>query len=341
MLAFLGAGCLGGGGSTAAGGGFFVSTDAGKAWTSSSALPSATGVGSIENVDITTLEIDPSDASAYYIGTAANGVMFSYDAGTTWQRPESEAARSGKVLAVEVDPRDVCTYYVLKAGRVLKTTTCGRTFNDQTYVESRDNEALTGMVVDWYNPNVVYVTSTAGDVFRTTDGGATWATLYRTDDQITAFAVSNADSRVLLLGTRRHGLIRSTDSGVTWTEMEDALKDEFKDSDKVYDFAQTADGSVLYMSSDYGILASKDNGATWEGLKLIPASGEVDILAIAVDPNDGNNLFFGTKNTLYHSTDGGVNWTTSELPTARAASVIAVDPDNGKRVLLGVQTIED
>lgn len=341
MLAFLGAGCLGGGDSSGADGGFFVSVDSGKSWSQSAALPSATGVGSISNADITAIEIDPSDTSAYYLGTLANGVLFSYDSGTTWQRPENETARSGKVLDVEVDPRDVCTYYVLKSSRVLKTTTCGREFDDQTYVESRSDESLTAMVVDWYSPNTVYLTSTAGDLLRSTDAGKTWASLYRTDDQVTSFAVSNADSRVLLLGTRRHGLLRSVDSGATWTEMEKSLKTDFKDSDRVYAFAQTADGGMVYMSSAYGILASKDNGATWEGLSLIPSTGEVEITAIGVDPNDGTNLYFAAAHTLYHSVDGGLNWTTSELPTTRAAAALAVDPETAERVVLGVQTVED
>lgn len=341
MLAFLGAGCLGGGGSSGVDGGFFVSTDSGRSWLQSVALPSAEGVGTIANADVTSIEIDPSDTSAYYLGTLANGVLFSYDSGTTWQRPENETVRSGKVLAVEVDPRDVCTYYVLKSSRVLKTTTCGREFDDQTYVESRGAEALTSMVLDWYDPNTLYLTSTAGDLLRSTDGGKTWASLYRTDDQVMAFAVSNADSRVLLLGTRRHGLLRSTDSGATWTEMEDALKDEYKDSDKVYAFAQTANGGTIYMSSAYGILVSKDSGATWEGLSLIPSTGEVDITAMGVDPNDGKNMFFAAAHTLYHSVDGGLNWTTSELPTTRAAAAIAVDPENAQRALLGAQTVEE
>lgn len=341
LFVFLGAGCLGGGDTAGANGGFFVSVDSGKNWTASSALPTASGVSSISNADITAIEIDPSDTSAYYLGTVANGMLFSYDSGTTWQRPENESARSGKVVDVEVDPRDICTVYVLKSSRVLKSTTCGRTFDDQTYVESRSDESLTSMTVDWYNPNVVYITSTAGDVLRSTDAGKTWASLYRADDQVTAFTVSNADSRVLLVGTRRHGLLRSTDGGATWTEMEDPMKKEFKNSDKVYAFAQTADGGALYMTSAYGIVSSSDNGATWKGLSLIPSSGEVEVSAIGVDPTDGNNIFFSAAHTLYHSVDGGLNWTTSELPTTRAGAAITVDPENAARVMLGVQTIED
>lgn len=341
MLALLGAGCLGGSSSSGTDGGFFVSVDAGKTWTQSAALPAAAGVGSIANADVLSMEIDPGDPTAYYLGTNANGVLFSYDSGTTWQRTENELARGGAALAIDVDPRDVCTYYVLKTDRVMKTTTCGRMFDEQTYVESRKDESLTALVVDWYNPNVVYVTSTAGDVLRTMDGGRTWSSLYRADDKVVAFAVSNADSRVLLVGTRRHGLIRSVDGGATWTEMEDELNDKYKDADQVFAFTQTVDGDALYMSSAYGILASKDSGATWKGLSLIPASGEVDITALGVDPNNGDSLYFGTTNTLYHSIDGGANWTTSELPSTRAASAISVDPANSSRVLLGVRTIED
>lgn len=341
MLGFLGAGCLGGGGSaTADGGGVYVSEDSGKTWDASNALPTATAVSSIGNADVTSIAVDPEDDSAYYVGTVANGVLFSYDSGASWQRPEDDAARSGKVIAVRVDPRDVCTYFVAKTDRVLKTTTCGRTF-DEVYVESRADESVTAMVVDWYNADVVYVTTTAGDVLRSTNGGVSWAPLYRAEDQITAFAVSNADSRVLLLGTRRRGLMRSTDGGANWTSLEKTLLADYAKSDRVYAFAQTANGGTLYMTGGYGILASSDNGATWTGLSLIPSTGEVEVSAIAVAPKDGNNIFFTAAHTLYHSVDGGANWTTSELPSSRSGAALMVDPANASRVVLGLQTVKD
>ncbi|MBI1907792.1 hypothetical protein HYS28_00005 [Candidatus Uhrbacteria bacterium] len=343
LLALAGGGCLSLGGSSAdvSDGGLWVSDDGGSGWTQFAALPGQFSVGSISAVDILAIEVDPQDDSAYYVGTSGDGLLYSYDAGATWQRPEEALARSGAILDIEVDPRDVCTYYVLKTDRVMKTTTCGRTFMTEMYVESRADEDLTDFVIDWYNPNTLYMTTTAGDVIRSTDGGESWATIYRVNDELSGIMVSNTDSRILLAGSRRHGIYRSTDAGANWTELEDTLKETYRQSDNFYDFAQTADGKTLYMSSEYGLLVSKDQGGTWSDVPLITARGEVDILALAVDPADGNTVMYGTDSTFYRSTSGGSAWTTEELPSSRQAAALRVHPANSDLILLGLYQEED
>lgn len=338
-LVLVGAGCLGGGKSSGATGGMFLTSDAGQTWTSSSALPSATGVGSIAAADIASITIDPNDSSAIYIGTIGNGMLYSLDTGTSWARPEEELLRSGTVRKVVIDPRDVCTYYVLKADRVLKTTTCGREFDAETYVQGT-SDALTDMAIDWYSPNTLYLTAESGDVLRSSDAGASWSAIYRNKDKVNSIIVSNADSRVLMIGTRSHGMLRSADGGANWTEYEDTLND-YKSSDKVTGFAQTADGEAVYMRSAYGLLRSNDAGATWNDVPLITAHGEVDILSLAVDPNNGEHVIYGTATTFYRSTSGGSAWTTDELPTSRGAGALLVHPDDSDVFLLGAMTIED
>lgn len=338
-LVLIGGGCLGGGDTSNDTGGMFLSTDAGATWSVASALPSASGVGSIASADVMSIEIDPSDASALSIGTAGNGLLYTLDAGVSWMRPEEELLRSGTVLKVEVDPRDVCTFYALKTDRVLKTTTCGREFDTETYVQGT-SDALTDMAIDWYSPNTLYVTAESGDVLRSNDAGATWSAIYRSKDKVNSIMVSNADSRVLMIGTRSHGMYRSADGGANWTEYEDTLKD-YKSSDKVYGFAQTADGDRVYMRSAYGLLASDDAGATWVNVPLITARGEVDILSLAVDPNNGDHVVYGTATTLYRSTSGGSAWTTDELPTSRGAGALLIHPDDSDTLYLGAMTVED
>jgi photosystem II stability/assembly factor-like uncharacterized protein len=334
VLSLLGAGCLGGGGgATQADGGLWQSLNGGNSWSQLTALPGPTSIATIANVDIISLTVDPSDNTVYYAGTAADGLLYSYDAGASWARPEDATLRSGKVVNVAVDPRDVCTYYVLKTDRVMKTTTCGRSFTADTYTETRTDETLTSMILDWYAPDTLYLTSTAGDVIRTTDGGRNWTTVERVNDQLYSVIVSNSDSRILLAGSRRHGIFRSVDGGTSWTELGDTLKKDFRDSDYFYDFAQTADGKTMYMSTKYGLLTSVDIGATWTEVPLITAHGEVPILALTVDPVNGANVMYGTSNTFYSSTNGGTAWATKQLPSTREASMLTM---NGSVILLGL-----
>ncbi len=334
LLPLIGAGCLGGSkSSSSADGGLWQSADTGASWTQLTALPTATSIGSIGNVDIISLAVDPSDSTVFYAGTASDGLLYSYDSGTTWQRPEDTALRSGKIVSVSVDPRDICTYYVLKTDSVYKTTTCGRTFVAGTYTETRTDTSLTSMVLDWYSPDTIYLTSTAGDVIATHDGGKNWATIERINDQMNKIMVSRADSRILLAGSRRHGIYRSTDSGTTWTSFNDDLKKTYRDSDYFADFAQTADGKTVYMSSKYGLLKSVDQGATWTDVSLITAHSEVALLALAVDPANGDNVMYGTSNTFYYSSNGGTAWATKQLPSTRESAMLLV---NDGKVLLGL-----
>lgn len=337
VVVLFGAGCLGGGSSTADNGGFFASTDGGANWIHSVALPNAEAVGTISSVNVTSLEMDPSDTSALYLGTTSNGMVYSLDGGASWMRAEDERVRSGAVVGIEVDPRDVCTVYVLRQSSVLKTENCHREYAEM-YVQST-SDTLTSMAIDWYNPNTLYVGTTGGDLLRTLDGGETWSTIARMEN-ITTVAVSNADSRILLVGTRSGGMQRSTDGGATWTEYEKTLKD-YRNADRVYDFAQSADGTSLYMSSKYGILVSHDSGATWEDVPLITAGGEVEITALAVDPDNGDHVLYGTATTLHRSTSGGTAWMTEALPTARGASALLVSPEDSQIMYMGVATMED
>lgn len=333
----MGAGCFSSSNASGTDGGPWKTEDGGKTWTQQAALPSPAGVSSINGVNVTSFSIDPSDSSAYYIGTDANGMLFSYDGGEFWQRPEDESVRSGKVIDVEVDATNVCTVYVLKADRLLKTTDCMRSFSS-AYVETRADESLTAFTVDWYNPKIIWLGTTAGDVIRSSDAGASWATITHAKNSVVAVELSHADSRVVLVGTNGKGLYRSEDGGVSWTNYEDTLK-SFKNSDKVYGFTQTANGSAIVMNSQYGLLSSTDKGSTWNSMSLISNDKNARAWSVAMNPGDANDIYYGTSGVLYHSVNGGQSWQTEDFPSTRMPYAMVVHPTVTNRLLVGFATV--
>lgn len=334
-LTLTGAGCFGGGSTAITTGGVWQTSDSGKTWESTAAVPTATGISSLEGVDVTTFAIDPQDSSAIYAGTVANGMFYSLDSGASWQRPEEALARAGAVVGIAVSSKDVCTYFVAKTDRVMKTADCGRTFATGSYIESQAKDTISAMALDWYDPNIVWLGTTAGDVIRSTDGGNSWSTVTRTDTAVTSLAISGADSRIVLVGTKTSGMVRTEDSGATWVKYEKILNRDYKSSDRVYGFAQNADGTTLVMNTQYGLLVSKDKGLTWTPMSLISASGEVRIYSVAIAPGNGDIVYYGTDSTVNRSTSGGSAWTTSELPSTRAANALLVDPEDDAHVYLG------
>jgi photosystem II stability/assembly factor-like uncharacterized protein len=337
-LLLMGQGCFSSS-SSGADGALWRSENAGNDWVQLAALPQETGVTSIAGVNVNAIEVDPSDDSVYYMGTEANGLFYSLDHGRTWMRPEEAALRNTEILDVEVHPDDVCTVYVLTPRSMYKTEDCTRSFVE-VFQEGQEDESLRDFVLDWFNPDILWVGTTAGDVIRSSDAGNSWTTMYRVDDEITSIIVSNADSRIVLVGTEDKGSFRSENGGLNWVEQEDDLRKDYKNSDEVWGFAQNRDGSALYMNTTYGIFRSGSAGEIWEPVSQLPDSGEVRLYSMAVDMSDGDILYAGTKGTLYRSTSGGDSWSTEELPSSRAPLALLVHPRSPELVLVGFAKVK-
>ncbi|MFH1712531.1 MAG: YCF48-related protein [Patescibacteria group bacterium] len=341
VLILLGQGCMFGEKEAplAPDGGMWQTEDAGLTWTQLDSLPGSTDIGTISGVNISAFEIDPSDKTAYYIGTEQNGMFYSINSGNVWQRPESQDVRNGFIRDIEVDPRNVCTIYVLRSYQLFKSTDCNRTY-EAMYSETREDEHFTSLAIDWFNPDTLYLGNSAGEILRSTDNAKNWTRIYRLSDKIRSVELSNKDSRIILVGTGDRGIYRSPDAGETWQHFEKEIGAEFKDSDIFYNFAQNRDGSVLIMNSKYGLLRSTDAGANWNSIRLTTPPGDVRIWGVAVHPDNPDILYYGTMGIIYSSSNGGESWATQEMPSTRASKIMSVHPEKTDRLIVGFAAIE-
>ncbi len=335
-LALMGAGCLGLGSDTTntTDGAVWKSNDAGLNWVQSVALPTTKGVSSLASVSIVDLVMDPQDHLAIYIGTGDNGLFYTYDGGISWQQPREASLKRGYIRAVAIDPADKCTIYALLSTQLTKSEDCGRTFDLEVYVEGRSNVSVTALAVDWFNPDVVWLGTSDGDILKSEDGGDNWDTLYRASSSINQILIDAEDSRIVLAATSRRGYRKTTDGGESWVDMQETLKMIDSNANDINHISQDATGGTYIMSTDYAVFRSTDKGSTWEEMDLLTDAEEIEIPVITVDPNDTNKIYYATQGTIYSSIDGGLNWQTRKSPTTRVPTNLLVDPEDGNIMYL-------
>ncbi len=336
MLPLLGAGCISVSSTPKQGssGGVFVSPDKGAAWTQKSALPTAKGVQSIGGADIASFAFDAQNPKAVYAGTAGSGLLFSLDGAESWQR--GGGVGTGSILRVAVHPKDTCTVYATLGNRVIKSTDCARSF-EVMYTDQRAEAQVTALLIDWYKPDQIYIGTATGDFARSTDGGESWTSVRRWDSAIGDVVMSAGDSRRLWVATKTDGVSLTEDAGATWTDLRKSM-DEFDGARGYAAMAEdrTAPGTLIH-ASRFGLLKSTDLGKTWQKMNILTPPQSVTVTALAVNPQDGKDVYYTTATKIYRSKDGGESWTAADLPTSRIASALAVDPADGDKLWLGVR----
>ena len=268
------------------GGGLWKSTDSGATWSPVD--------DNFDNMMVTTLVQDPSDANTMYFGTGEGfvfdnigirgfGIFKSTDGGTTWSH---------------------------------LTSTSGNTFH---FVHK--------LAIN--SSGTVFACTLNGGVQRSEDGGTTWTKVLgsgmhsATSNQGADIEIAANGDLYASLGIKSttDGMYKSTDNGTTWTKQAGGLPTSGygrieiacapSNDQKVY-----ALYSETYPYDCYGIYRSDNGGTSWTSLTVPGAYGMANFtrgqafydLICAVDPNDADRVFIGGIDLLA-SKDGGMNWT--------------------------------
>lgn len=198
----------------------------------------------------------------------------------------------------------------------------------------------------WYNVDAIQ----GAGIWKTTDGGATWAQLSSTNNA-TFYNVQKIvveSTGVLYAATRAGGVRRSTNGGTSWTQVV---------AGAAADLEISAGGTLfatIGIFSTGGIYKSTD-GTTWS-TSYSSAAGEYRI-EIACAPSDANTLYAMVSQSsgnslkkIMKSTNGGTSWSSVTLPTwcdqgtsssdmtrgqAWYDLILAVDPNNASTAIAG------
>jgi len=219
-------------------------------------------------------------------------------------------------------------------------------------------------------PNVFYVGSVNGGVWKTTDYGRTWQPIF--DQQPTgsvgAIAVAPSDPNIVYVGSGEglhrpdlsvgDGIYKSTDAGKTWTHL--GLRDGQQIAQMAVDprnpdrlFVAVA-GHPYGPNPERGIYRSTDGGKTFD--KVLYKNENIGGAGVVIDPSDPNTVYAtlwearegpwenagwdGPGAGIFKSTDGGSTWNqlSGGLPAAISQANLAVSLSDPKRLLASVAT---
>ncbi|HEX9945137.1 MAG TPA: glycosyl hydrolase [Thermoanaerobaculia bacterium] len=214
------------------------------------------------------------------------------------------------------------------------------------------------------DPSVYYAATASGGVWKSTDGGGTWSSIF--DDQpvssIGSIAVAPSDPNVVYVGTGEanirgnvaagNGIYKSADAGKTWTRVwrQEGQIGQMAIHPTNPDVAFAAVfGKAFGPNPERGIYRTTDGGKTWK--QVLKKDADTGASAVALDPSNPNVVFAGLWQArrrpwemtsggpgsgLWVSRDGGDTWkqlTGKGLPDGIWGKIgVAVAPSDGRRV---------
>lgn len=160
---------------------------------------------------------------------------------------------------------------------------------------------ITSFAVDPADQNHIIVGSQTGGVWKTTNGGTTWAVL--TDSFINmdvySLAIDPVNKDLYYWGSSSGIIFISTNAGSTWNQLVNLAG---SDVNKI--LIDPTDTSKIFCSVvNGGIFRSTNSGATWSGTLTSESTG----YDIEFKPGDTNTIY-ASGNRFYVSSNGGTSF---------------------------------
>jgi uncharacterized repeat protein (TIGR01451 family) len=308
------------------------------------------------------LAVAPSNDSIVYAGTGegalsgdsyyGNGVLKSTDGGATWAHISGDFFAGVSTARIAVDPTNPDHLYAaILRGRGGARRVSPPVHSTYGIWESTDGAVTwtllkaapavslgaTDITLDPQNPKTIYASFWSDAIYKSTDGGQTWATIMNGlpagdfASALTRFALSishpSGQAAVLYTGfdweqpAGTHfasRLFKSTDEGASWVELPHGTG-----ADSVLDYCATqcfydnvieadpTNSNIVFAAGQFGynlspasggIFRSIDGGQTWKNLGW---NQHPDFHALAFDPSNPANVLIGSDGGVWYSTARG------------------------------------
>ncbi|HWS53907.1 MAG TPA: hypothetical protein VN228_07265, partial [Pyrinomonadaceae bacterium] len=332
----------------ATGGGVWKTTDGGINW-------EPLGDGTFKTGSVGAVAVAESDPNVLYVGMGeqtlrgnvshGDGMYKSTDAGRTWKKAGLEDTRH--VSRVRVHPRDADLVYVAAIGHafgpneqrgVFRSKDGGRTWERILYRGPR--AGAIDLTFDPTNPSILYASlwdvirrpwsmesgGPASGLFKSTDGGDTWAEITRNPGLPRGLvgkigvtvSPANPDRVWAIVEAEDGGVFRSDNAGRTWAKVNESRNLRQRAWYYTRINADPANPETVYVLN-VGFHKSNDGGRTFTQVPT-PHSDNHDLW---IAPEDPARMIEGNDGGANVSFNGGRSWTEQDQPTAQFYRVTA------------------
>ncbi|MGD9048952.1 MAG: hypothetical protein PVF77_12930, partial [Anaerolineae bacterium] len=286
-----------------------------------------------------TVEVDPNNRDRLFVGTGdynrSDGRLFlSEDRGETWvlvlDVDPANDLDDGLISHLAFHPTDPQTMYLTTgigdwcdadppafSYGIWKSEDGGANWSPIN--NGLQDLTVSHLVIDPTAPQTLYAAvgcvddniQLSGNVFKSTDGGASWQPLDVSPVQpVTRVGLHPDDSqKVYAMGYA--GVFYSSDGGANWDQINETFKSAVHTF--MYEHAFSPDDpSTMYVGTYAGgIIKTVDGGQNWFEMNGLRHEGEVlaNSYGIDLDPADPDMLYATTIGGLFRTTDGGETWT--------------------------------
>jgi photosystem II stability/assembly factor-like uncharacterized protein len=221
---------------------------------------------------------------------------------------------------------------------------------------NRDNGLVTTIAVNPNNPQVIYIGSAGGGVWRTDDGGLNWKPIF--DRQLSlgigepnGIAIDPNNTSTLYVGTSGRvtrqpaaGLYKSNDGGASWIRLGSGFPAGNTGNANLLAalwinvvFVDSTNSNIVYVGSTGGMFRSVDGGQNWTP----GTNGFGDVRSLTIDPTSApgaRTLYAGISGRgAFRSNDGGQNWTqVLSAATPVVAAIVGPSPAGIGKVIVAL-----
>ena len=177
-----------------------------------------------------------------------------------------------------------------------------------------DGGTVRSLAFDPNNPDRVYLGTSAGTLYLSTDNGKSWSRFARLGSSaemvLDHIVINPSDPKNMFVAAWNAqmpnsdgDLFRSQDAGKTWEIVADLHGKSLRALS-----ISSANPKVLVAGALDGIYRSRDGGHNWERISPENHAEIKNIESIAIDPQNADVIYAGTWHLPWKTDDGGKNW---------------------------------